>query len=128
MLPNLEYIRLPIGVYIPLDAADKIARGIFLPSLKILKVSSIVGVDILDMVRRRNELASYRPGWVGCSEPKLGPGMVVGTGPHLSFVSDVQLLTSSDNLLKVEAAKKYLRSSSSSQGMAVDIRYANFAA
>ena len=44
------------------------------------------------------------------------------------FFSDVQVqLTSFDNLLKVKLAMKYLRSSSSSQGMAVDIRYITFA-
>ena len=124
--PNLENIRLPIGVYIPPNPADKIARGILLPSLRILKVSSIIGVDILNTVGRRNELVYYCPGWVGSSESKLDPaGRAVSTGFYPPFLSDIQL-RSSDNRSKVELAKRYLRSSSSSQGTAVDIRYAKF--
>ena len=127
MLPNLENIRLPIGVYIPPNPADKIARGILLPSLRILKVSSIVGVDIFNTVGRRNKLVYHRPGWVGSSESKLDPaGRAVGTGFYPPYLSDVQLLTSSDNRSKVELAKRYLGSSSSSQETAVDIRYAKF--
>lgn len=127
MLPNLEDIRLPIGVYIPPNTADKIARGILLSSLRILKVSSIIGIDILDMVRRRNELAYHRPGWIGSSESRLDPEMAIGTDKFYPFFLHVQLLTSSANCSKVELAKKYLRSSSSYQGTAVDIRYAKFA-
>jgi len=127
MLPNLEDIRLPIGVYISPNAADKIARGVLLPSLRILKVSSITGVDILDMVRRKNELAYHRPGWVGSSESKLDPGIAIGTDFYPPFFLHVQLLTSSDNHSKVELTKRYLRSSSSYQETAVDIHYAKFA-
>ena len=124
MLPKLEYLHLPVGVYIPQNSADEIAQGILLPSLRILNASSPIGLDILDIVRRRNQLAYYRSGWVGSS--KLGRG-TIGISSYPPFFSHVLLFTSSDYRSKVEVAKKYLLSSSSSQGTSLDIRYANFA-
>jgi hypothetical protein len=123
MLPHLERIRLPEAVYIPPNAADKIAQGIFLPSLRVLEVSSTVGVDILDMVRRRNEVAHHHPGWVGSSESRLDHGMVAGTGFSPTFFSNVRLFTASNNRSKVELVKKSLQSSSSSQRTVFDIHY-----
>lgn len=129
-LPNLEHVRVPNGVFIPPSAADRIAQGILLPSLRILEVTSTTGVDILDMVRRRNELTYLRSGWVGSSKSKrskLDSGMAAGTSFYPPFFSDVRLLTVSRNRSKVELAKKYLQSSSSSQRTVFDIHYANFA-
>ena len=124
MLPKLEYLHLPVGVYIPQNSADKIAQGILLPSLRILDASSPIGLDILDVVRRRNQLAYYRSGWVGSS--KLDRG-TIGISSYPPFFLHVLLFTSSDYRSKVEVAKRYLLSSSSSQGTSLDIRYANFA-
>jgi hypothetical protein len=125
MLPKLEHLHLPIGVYIPQNSADKIAQGILLPSLRTLDASSPIGLDVLGMVRRRNQLAYYRSGWVGSS--KLDRG-TIGISSYLPFFSRVLLLTSSDHRSKVEVAKRHLLSSSSSQETALDIRYTNFAA
>ena len=38
-----------------------------------MDASSTIGVDILDAVERRNELAYHRPGWVGPSKLDNGP-------------------------------------------------------
>jgi hypothetical protein len=119
-LPKLQYLHLPIGLFIPQNSADKIAQGILLPSLRILDASSTVGLDILDIVRRRNELAFHRPG-----SSKLANG-AAGIAIHPPILSHVLLLTSSDYLSKVELEKRYLESSSSSQRTAFDIRYVDF--
>ena len=123
MLPKLEHLHLPIGIYIPQNAADKIARGILLPSLRILDVSSTFGVDILDIVERRNELAYYRAGCVGSSKLENGSAR---TDIYPPFFSHVLLLTSSNYRSQVELAKRYLHSSSNSQGTVLDIRYVGF--
>jgi len=124
MLPKLEHLHLPIGVYIPQNSADKIAQGILLPSLRSLDASSPIGLDILDIVKRRNQLAYDRSGWVGSS--KLDRGRI-GISSYPPFFSHVLLFTSSDYRSKVEVAKRHLLSSSSSQGTKLDILYANFA-
>jgi hypothetical protein len=117
MLPKLQHLHLPIGLYIPQNSADKIAQGILLPSLRILDAYSAIGLDILDVVRRRNELAYHRPG-----SSKLDSG-AAGISIHPPIFSRVLLLTSSDYRSMVELERRYLQSSSSSRGTAFDIRY-----
>ncbi|KIM37701.1 hypothetical protein M413DRAFT_30641 [Hebeloma cylindrosporum] len=123
ILPNLQHLHLPIGVYIQKSAADKIAQGTLLPSLTSLDTSSTVGVDILGIVERRNELAYHLTGSIGSS--KLDHARAA-TGIYPTFISRVLLLTPSSNFLRVERAKRFLLSSSSSQRTALDIQYANF--
>jgi len=123
IVPNLEHLRLPIGVHIPPSTADKIAQGILLPSLKHLEVSSTVGVDIVDMVKRRNVLAYRHPFFVGSSKRRGGAS---STPVYPSFISGVLLFTLSANRSKVELAKRHLQPSSSTQGTEFYIRYANF--
>ncbi|KIM36205.1 hypothetical protein M413DRAFT_31808 [Hebeloma cylindrosporum] len=121
-LPNLKHLHLPIGVYIPQNTADKIAQGILLPSLTSLDASSTVGVDILGMVERRNELAYHFTDSIGFSGLD---DALAGIGVSPPFLSDLLLVTPPDNFSAVEAMKHRLLSSSSSQGTALDIRYAN---
>ena len=122
MCPNLELIQLPIGVHIPQNTANKIAEGVLLPSLKFVEVSSTIGVDILDMVKRRNELAYRCTGWIGSS--KLDSGKT-STTIYPPFFSALVLHTSAENRSKVKLAQRYLQSSSTSQETVVDIRYGN---
>ena len=125
MCPNLELMQLPIGLHIPRNTGDKIAEGILLPYLRILEVSSIVGVDILDMVERRNELAYHHQGWIGSS--KLDSGIPMRTGIYPAFFSGLLLHMLFENRSKVKLAEKCFRSSSSSQGTVLDIRYGSWA-
>ena len=122
LLPNLEHLRLPIGVHIRRSTADSIAQGILLPSLRNLEVSSADGVDILRMAKNRNELAFRHPVFVGSSKRGSGSHR---TGMYPPFFSAVLIFTSSANRSKVELEKRYLQSSPSSQRTAFYIRYAN---
>ena len=91
--------------------------------MRILDASSTIGVDILDIVKRRNGLAYYRASWVGSS--KLDNGSA-HTDIYPPFFSHVLLLRSPNYRSQVELAKRDLHSCSSSQGTVFDIRYVGF--
>ncbi|KIM42511.1 hypothetical protein M413DRAFT_119557 [Hebeloma cylindrosporum] len=113
--PNVEHLHLPIGIHIPQDTLNKIAQGSLLPSLRSLDVFSTVGIDILEMVGRRNELVYRR---FGVRSSRLGGAI---DGYPLSF-AHVVLHTLLANWSSTTSAKRYLRRFWSSQGTVFDIR------
>ncbi|KIM37986.1 hypothetical protein M413DRAFT_12975 [Hebeloma cylindrosporum] len=114
--PNLERLQLPIGVHMPQMTVNKIAEGSLLPYLRSLEVFSTVGIDILEMVGRRNELV-YRRFGIGSSE--LGSG----TAAYAPFFAHVVLHTLLENRSNATLARRYIRLFSSSQGTVFDFRF-----
>ncbi|KIM35578.1 hypothetical protein M413DRAFT_32433 [Hebeloma cylindrosporum] len=116
MCPNVEHLRLPIGVQIPQNTLNKITECSLLPCLRSLEVFSTIGIDVLEMVGRRNELVYHRAG-IGSSN--LGTGI----GGYPPFLGRVVLHTLLENQRNITLAKRYIRSFSSSQGTVFDIKY-----
>jgi hypothetical protein len=116
ILPMVRVLRLPFGLYIPKAAMELISVGKVLPLLESLEVASATGVDILTMVKDRNEIASLLSGLVGASN--AAPNMWYDTKCHCgapSHFSEVVLWTSTPQEPKVKSCVASIQSLSSSQ-------------
>jgi hypothetical protein len=123
--PMVRVLRLPVGLYIPQAAMELISLGKLLPRLEILEVASSTGVDILTMVKDRNEVAHLFSGLVGSSSS--APSMC-DTQCHCespSHFSELVLWTSASQKRSVESCAASIQSLSSSQKTKFKIIYAD---
>jgi hypothetical protein len=119
-------LRLPTGLSIPETAIKLIAQGELLPLLEMLEVASYTGMDILAMVKERNEVAYRRGGFVGSSSAALNVCQHYGNCPALpTFLSEVVLWTSMMQMRQVESCVAFIQSFSSSQKTRLRILYVN---
>jgi hypothetical protein len=126
ILPMARMLRLPTGLSIPGTAIKLIARGELLPLLEMLEVASYIGMDILAMVKERNEVAYRRGGFVGSSSAALDVCQHDGNCPAPpTFLSEVVLWTSMMQMRQVESRVAFIQSLSSSQKTRLRILYVN---
>lgn len=122
ILPMVRVLELPLGLYISETAMELISVGRLLPSLEALQVTSLIGVDILTMVKNRNEVANLLSGLVGSSSTL--PTTRCNSqrySPH--HPSKVVLCTSAR--ARVESFMANIRSLSSMQNTEFRIDYAD---
>jgi len=125
-LPMARVLRLPFGLHIPPAAMELISLGKILPLLETLEVASSTGVDILTMVKDRNEVAHLLSGLVGSSSSALSMssnGKCHCESP--SHFSEVVLWTSASQKRSVKSCAAYVQSLSSSQRTKFRILYAD---
>ena len=127
ILPMVQILRLPIGLYIPGCVQESIAQGKLLPLLETFEAASYTGVDILTMVKARNEVAYRGGGFVGSSSVATARSMrQCNAGcPVPPFISEVVLWTSMRQMQKVKGFMECIRSLSSSQRTKFRILYVN---
>ncbi|KIM36966.1 hypothetical protein M413DRAFT_448863 [Hebeloma cylindrosporum] len=118
LLPMVRRLRLPFGLYIPNPTMELISMGMLLPSLEALDVTSPTGLEILTMVKERNELAYLRSGLVGSSNAALRADY--HAPPRFS---EIILWTSKSQEKWVTNRKVLVRSRSSSENTQFTIHY-----
>jgi len=124
ILPMVRVLQLPLGLYISETAMELISVGRLLPSLDALQVTSLIGSDILTMVKNRNEIANLLSGLVGSSSAV--PTTWCDShrySPH--HCSEVVLCTSAPQRAMVESCTAYIHSLSSMQNTKFQIDYAD---
>ena len=114
ILPMVRMLHLPVGLYIPETVMELIAQGELLPLLETLEVASYTGVDILAMVKKRNEGAYRRGGFIGSSNAAPNVSQYVYRVPS-AFFSEVVLWTSIQQVRHVKSYVEFIGSLSSSQ-------------
>jgi len=119
----VRMLRLPDGLYIPETAMKLIAQGEMLPFLETLEVVSYTGVDILIMVKERNEVAYRRGGFVGSSAAPSVPQYDANCPVPPTFLSEVVLWTSMRQIRWVNNCVSFIQSLSSSQKTRLRILY-----
>ena len=122
ILPKVRMLRLPVGLYIPETAMELIAQGQLLPLLEMLEVASYTGMDILTMVKERNEVAYRRGGFVGSSSAAAAPNMCQCNAAPPTFFSEVVLWTSMRQMRLMKNCMEFIRSLSSSQKTTIRIQ------
>ena len=124
ILPMVRMLRLPIGLSIPETAIKLIAQGELLPLLETLEVTSCTGMDILTMVKERNEIAYRCGGFVGSSSAAMNACQYDADCPAPpTFLSDVVLWTSMMQMRRVTSCVGFIQSLSSSQKTRLRILY-----
>jgi hypothetical protein len=124
ILRVVQMLRLPAGLYIPETAIKLIAQGERLPLLETLEVASYTGMDILTMVKERNEVAYRRGGFEGTSIAAPGVCRYDANCPvPPTFLSEVVLWTSMTQMRQVRGCVAFIRSLSSSHKTRIRILY-----
>lgn len=120
----VRMLRLPTGLSIPETAIKLIAQGELLPLLETLEVTSCTGMDILTMVKERNEIAYRCGGFVGSSSAAMNACQYDADCPAPpTFLSDVVLWTSMMQMRWVTSCVGFIQSLSSSQKTRIRILY-----
>lgn len=122
ILRKVRVLRLPLGLYIPKATMELISLGMLLPLLETLEVASSTGVDVLAMVKDRNEVASFLSGLVGSSS--AAPSIYSNTKCHRDappHFSEVTLWTPTPQRPRVESCLAFLQSLSSLQKTTIKI-------
>ena len=124
ILRMVRVLRLPAGLHIPETAIELIAQGEMLPLLETLEVASYAGMDILSMVKERNEVAYRRGGFEGTSisAPSVCQYDVNCPVPP-TFLSEVLLWTSMRQMRQVKSCVAFIRSLSSSHKTRIRVLY-----
>jgi hypothetical protein len=122
-LPMVRVLHLPFRLYIPEVAMELISLGKILPLLETLEVASSAGVDILTMVKGRNEVAHILSGLVGSSSSAPEPTKCHRELP--SHFSEVVLWTSATQKRSVDSCAAFIQSLPSSQKTKFKILYAD---
>ena len=128
ILPMVQMLRLPIGLYIPETAMELIAQGELLPLLETLEIASCTGMDILTMVKERNEVAYRRGGFAGSSSAAMALDVCqhdVDCPAPPTFLSDVVIWTSMMQMQQVKSCVAFIQSLSSSHKTRLRILYVN---
>jgi hypothetical protein len=120
ILPMVRMLRLPAGLYIPEIVMKLISQGELLPLLETLEVASCTGVDILTMVKERNEVAYRRGGFIGSSSTV--PSVYRYPVPP-TFLAEVVLWTSMRQIRLVTRCVEFIQAFSSSQKNRLRILY-----
>ena len=118
IFPMVRMLRLPVGLHISESAMNLIPQGELLPLLETLELASYTGVDILTMVKERNEVAYRRRVFVGLSSAAATPNRCRCNVEHpvpLTFFSEVVLWTSVRQMQRVNNYAEFIQSLSSSQ-------------
>jgi len=126
ILPMVQMLRLPAGLYIPETAMEPIVQGRLLPLLETLEVTSYTGVDILTMVKERNEVAYRRGGFEGTSNAASNVCHYGANRPAPpTFLSEVVLWTSMTQVRRVKSCVAFIQSLSSFHKTRLRILYVN---
>ena len=126
ILRLVRMLHLPAGLYIPEIAIELIAQGEMLPLLETLEVASYTGMDILTMVKERNEIAYRRGGFEGTSIAALAVCQYDANCPiPPTLLSEVVLWTSTRQMRRVKSCVAFIQSLSSSHKTRIRILYAD---
>jgi len=113
-------LRLRPGLYIPEAFMKLISQGELLPLLEMLEVASCTGVDILTMVKERNEVAYHRGGFIGSSS--AAPSVYRYPVPP-TFLAEVVFWTSMRQIRLVTRRVEFIQAFSSLQKTRLRILY-----